>query len=191
MSEIQNLSSLNSQTKLAVSFFGYSPKNAAHPELPAYLLLQNLNGEFMPVSTINTTLKERTFSYYPVDVQFTLSSPEASEIDDIYAQLEQSKIKSVKIVEYVEDQDRSPLYVKHGAYLDIHVKLGLPVLEADGKKSLFIKITGAAAYVGIKYAAKNQVQGNPIILDPQLVAYEDLKNIKVSLAGYKDFALKA
>ncbi len=189
MSEVQTAP--KSQTKLAISFFGYDPKNAAHPDLPAYLLIQDLNGEFMPESTINTTLKERTFKNYPVNVEVTLSSPEGAEIDDIYAQLEQSKIKSAKIVEYVEDQDRSPLYVKHGAYLDIHVKLALPILAADGKKTLKIILSGATAYVGVKYAAKNQVQGNPVILDPQLVTYEDLKNIKVTLASYKDFALKA
>ena len=191
MSDIQAATVPKSQTKLAISFFGYNPKNAAHPDLPAYLLIQDLNGEFMPESTINTTLKERTFKNYPVNVEVTLSSPEGAEIDDIYAQLEQSKIKSAKIVEYVEDQDRSPLYVKHGAYLDIHVKLALPILAADGKKTLKIILSGATAYVGVKYAAKNQVQGNPVILDPQLVTYEDLKNIKVTLGTYKDFALKA
>jgi hypothetical protein len=180
-----------SQTKLAISFFDYNPKNIAHPELPHYLLIQDINGKFIPESTINTTLKERTFEKYPVDVQVTLSSPEGSEIDDIYAQLEQSKIKSAKIVEYVEDQDRSPLFVKHGAYLDIRVKLNLPILEADGKKTLTITLSGATAYVGVIYGEKNQVQGNPVILDPQLVTYEDLKNIKGTLNNYKDFALKA
>lgn len=180
-----------SQTKLAISFFGYDPKNAAHPKLPAYLLIQDIQGEFMSESIINTSLKERTFSNYPTNVQITLSSPEAAEIDDIYAQLEQSKLKSAKILEYVEDQDRSPLYVKHGAYLDIHVKLALPIVAADGKKTLTITLTDATGYVGVKYAAKNQVQGNPVILDPQLITYEDLKNIKVSLDTYKDFALKA
>ena len=58
-------------------------------------------------------------------------------------------------------------------------------------KTLKIIISNATGYVGVKYAAKNQVQGNPVILDPQLITYEDLKNIKVTLGSYKDFALKA
>ncbi|WP_186645796.1 hypothetical protein [Fluviispira vulneris] len=180
-----------SQTKLAISFSGYSPKNAAHPALPEYLIIQDIAGEFMPEANINTTLKERTFKNYPVNVEITLSSPDAAEIDDIYAQLEQSKIKAAKIMEYLEDQDRSPKYVKHASYLDLHVDLALPVFIGDGKKTLKIKITNATAYVGVKYADKNQAQGNPVILDPQLITYEDLKNIKVSLDIYKNYALKA